>query len=68
VLPEGGEEHPAKIGDMGMMALFGGGRERTEAELRDLLAAAGWRVASVTPTRVATVIVATAGDALTDRS
>jgi hypothetical protein len=43
-----------------MMALFGGGRERTEAELRDLLALAGWRVAAVTPTRVAAVIVATA--------
>jgi hypothetical protein len=53
---------------MGMMALFGGGRERTEAELRDLLAAAGWRVASVTPTRVAAVIVATAGQDSTDRS
>jgi hypothetical protein len=61
VLPEGGGDHPAKSGDLGMMALFGGGRERTEAELRDLLAAAGWRVAAVTPTRVAAVIVATTG-------
>jgi SAM-dependent methyltransferase len=61
VLPEGGADHPAKTGDIGMMALFGGGRERTEAELRDLLAATGWQVAAVTPTRVATVIAATAG-------
>jgi hypothetical protein len=68
VLPEGAEHHPAKIGDIGMMALFGGGRERTEAELRDLLAAAGWWVASVTPTRVATVIVATAVQDLADHN
>jgi hypothetical protein len=61
VLPEDGGAHPAKTADIGMMALFGGGRERTEAELRDLLASAGWRVATVTPTRVAAVIVATAG-------
>jgi hypothetical protein len=55
------ETHPAKTADIGMMALFGGGRERTEAELRDILAAAGWRVSGVTPTRVAAVIVATTG-------
>jgi cyclopropane fatty-acyl-phospholipid synthase-like methyltransferase len=60
VVPEGGGAHPAKTADIGMMSLFGGGRERTEPELRDLLAAAGWRVTAVTPTRVATVIVATA--------
>ena len=60
VLPEGGGAHPAKTADIGMLALFGGGRERTEAELRDLLASAGWQVATVTPTRVAVVIVATA--------
>jgi hypothetical protein len=62
VIPEGGGAHPAKTGDIGMMALFGGGRERTEAELRDLLAGAGWRVAAVTPTRVAAVIVATVSE------
>jgi hypothetical protein len=62
VIPEGGGPHPAKTADVGMMALFGGGRERTEAELRDLLATAGWRTATVTPTRVATVIAATAGE------
>jgi hypothetical protein len=44
------------------MALFGGGRERTEAELRDLLASAGWRIAAVTPTPVAAVIVATVAE------
>ena len=61
VLPEGGGPHPAKTADIGMMALFGGGRERTEAELWNLLASAGWQVATVTPTRVAAVIVAAAG-------
>jgi hypothetical protein len=52
-----------------MMALFGGGRERTEAELRELLATEGWRIATMTPTRVATVISATAVEpgAATDR-
>src|SRR5262249_38814556 len=52
--------HPAKIADIGMMALFGRGRERTEAEVRYLLKAAGWQVVSVTPTRIAALIVATA--------
>ena len=62
LIPEGGGAHPAKTADIGMMALFGGGRERTEAELRDLLASAGWQVTAVTPTRVATVIVATVAE------
>ena len=62
LIPEGGGAYPAKTADIGMMALFGGGRERTEAELRDLLALAGWGVAAVTPTRVAAVIVATAAE------
>jgi hypothetical protein len=60
LLPEGRGAHPAKTADIGMMALFGGGRERTEAELRELLASARWRVSTVTPTRVANVIAATA--------
>ena len=42
-----------------MMVLFGGGRERTEAEMRALLGTAGWRVDAVTATRVAAVIAAT---------
>src|SRR5262249_43114141 len=61
LLPEGGGAHPARTGDLGLLALFGGGRERTEAELRDLLETAGWRVAAVTPAPVAAVIVAIAG-------
>jgi hypothetical protein len=67
LLPEGGGTHPAKTADIGMMALFGGGRERTEAELRDLLAGAGWRVAAVTPTRVAAVVVAAGAEPIFDR-
>src|SRR5262249_52676495 len=62
LIPEGGGAHPAKTADIGMMALFGGGRERTEADLRDLLASAGWRIAAVTPTRVAAVIAATVAE------
>jgi hypothetical protein len=42
-----------------MMALFGAGRERTEAELRQLLAKSGWTVDTIAPTRVASVITAT---------
>src|SRR5262249_6998320 len=45
LIPEGGGAHPAKTADIGMMVLFGRGRERTEADLRDLLASAGWRIA-----------------------
>jgi ubiquinone/menaquinone biosynthesis C-methylase UbiE len=59
LIPETGGPHPAKTADIGMMALFGGGRERTEAELREMLASAGWRVTAVTPTRVASVVAAT---------
>jgi O-methyltransferase domain len=62
LVPEAAGAHPAKTADVGMMALFGGGRERTEAELRDLLASAGWRIAAVTPTRVASVIAATGAE------
>jgi hypothetical protein len=60
VIPQAGGDHPAKTGDIGMMALFGGGRERTESELRELLEQTGWRVATLTPTRIAAVIVANA--------
>src|SRR4029453_928879 len=41
LLPEDGSAHPAKTADIGMLALFGGGRERTEAGLRGLLAGPG---------------------------
>jgi hypothetical protein len=61
VLPEDGVADAAVAGDIGMMALFGGGRERTEAELRGLLGASGWRVSAVSRTRVAAVVAATAG-------
>jgi hypothetical protein len=59
LLPENGGDHPAKTADIGMMTLFGGGRERTEVELRNLMASSGWRVTATTPTVVATVVVAT---------
>jgi SAM-dependent methyltransferase len=60
LVPENAGPHPSTAADVGMLALFGGGRERTESETRTLLAATGWRVDAVTPTRVAAVVAATA--------
>jgi trans-aconitate methyltransferase len=37
--------------DMQMMAMFGSARERTEAEYRDLLAASGFKLSRIIPTR-----------------
>ena len=39
------------------MLIFPGGRERTEKELRELLAASGWRLTRVIPTAAAESIV-----------
>jgi uncharacterized protein YnzC (UPF0291/DUF896 family) len=49
VVPEGNDFSPAKLSDMLMMAVPDG-MERTEAEYRKLLAAAGFRLHSITPT------------------
>ena len=49
VIPPGNHPHPAKIVD-GVMLNILGGRERTEQEFRDLLAAAGFRLTRVIPT------------------
>jgi SAM-dependent methyltransferase len=49
VLPTGNEPHPGKIGDLQMLVISGG-RERTEAEYRALLAASDFRPARVIPT------------------
>jgi hypothetical protein len=49
VLPTGDAPHPGKILDM-VMLVVPGGRERTEAEYRDLLAKAGFRLTRVVPT------------------
>lgn len=50
VVPRGNEPHFGKIQDLEML-LIPGGRERTEDEYRELLAAAGFRLTRVVPTR-----------------
>lgn len=49
VIPPGNDPHPAKIVDLIMMSILPG-RERTEAEFRDLFAAAGLCLTRVIPT------------------
>jgi hypothetical protein len=50
VMPTGGSPSFSKVMDVQMLLLFGGGRLRTEAEYRDLFAAAGLGVTRVVPT------------------
>jgi hypothetical protein len=50
VLPLGNAPSPAKVFDVLMLLAHEGGRVRTEAEFRDLFAAAGLRLARVIPT------------------
>jgi hypothetical protein len=50
VVPEGNDPSMSKLFDMFMM-IFPDGRERTEAEYRNLLSAGGFTLRSVTPTR-----------------
>ncbi len=49
VVPPGNDFHPSKFLDLGML-LFPGGRERTEAEFRELFGASGWRLNRMIPT------------------
>ncbi|HEX7288574.1 MAG TPA: methyltransferase [Candidatus Angelobacter sp.] len=50
VLTPGNDPHLGKLLDLEMMAMPGG-RERTEQEFRKLLAAAGWSLTRVVPTK-----------------
>lgn len=50
VLPPGNDPSPAKSFDLLMLLAHKGGRVRTEAEFRELFAAAGLRLAGVIPT------------------
>jgi O-methyltransferase domain/Dimerisation domain len=50
VMPPGNDPSPAKSFDLLMLLAHEGGRVRTEAELRELFAAAGLRLARVIPT------------------
>lgn len=62
IIPPGNDRHVGKLLDLEMLVMVGG-RERTEAEFRELLAAAGLRLARVVPTRSPTcVIEGVAGD------
>ncbi|WP_197094664.1 methyltransferase [Microvirga massiliensis] len=56
VLPPGDEPHPGKMLDM-VMLVVPGGQERTEAEYRELLGKAGFRLTRVIPTASAVSIV-----------
>ena len=56
VLPPGNEPHPGKIFDI-VMLVMPGGQERTEAEYRELLSRAGFRLTRVVPTQSAVSVV-----------
>jgi hypothetical protein len=56
VLPEGSTFHPAKMLDITMLTLAGG-QERTEAEYRELLQKAGFKLTRIIPTEAAVSIV-----------
>lgn len=56
VLPEGDAPHPGKLLDLVMLTVTGG-RERTEPEFVDLLAAAELRLARIVPTAAGQCIV-----------
>ena len=56
VLPAGDAPHPGKLLDLVMLTVTGG-RERTEPEFADLLAAAGLRLLRIVPTAAAQSIV-----------
>jgi hypothetical protein len=60
IVPPGNEPSSAKLIDLHMMMTNHGGKERTEDEYRELLAAAGFRIERVIPTSTPwSVIVAT---------
>jgi hypothetical protein len=56
VIPEGNEPHFGKILDLEML-VSPGGVERTETEFRELLAASGFRLNRILPTKSMVSIV-----------
>lgn len=56
VIQPGNDFSPSKFLDLQML-IFPGGRERTEKEFRELLAAGGWQVNRIIPTRAPDSIV-----------
>jgi hypothetical protein len=57
LIPEGDEPALSKLSDLEMLVMTPGGRERTAAELGDLLAAAGLRLVRVVPTQGAAFVL-----------
>jgi O-methyltransferase/methyltransferase family protein len=51
VIPTGNEPHYGKLVDLVMLVMTQGGRERTETEYRELLRAAGFRLARIVATQ-----------------
>lgn len=60
VVPPGPETHISKQSDIGMMLLFGGGRERTREEFAELFASTGWRLADVIELPISSLLIAVA--------
>jgi ubiquinone/menaquinone biosynthesis C-methylase UbiE len=58
VIPPGNDRFFYKFMDLNMMVMTGG-RERTEAEYRELLAAAGFRLTRIVPTEFELVVMET---------
>jgi hypothetical protein len=56
VIPPGNDGHIGKLLDLEMLVMVGG-RERTEADFRDLFATAGLRLARIVPTRSPTCVI-----------
>jgi hypothetical protein len=56
VIQPGNDFSPSKFFDLQML-IFPGGCERTEKEFRELLAAGGWKVNRIIPTRAPDSIV-----------
>ena len=50
VIPPGNTPHPGKLLDINMLVMLTGGRERTEAEFRELLNSAGFNLGRIVPT------------------
>lgn len=56
VIPPGNDPHVGKLLDLEMLVMVGG-HERTEAQFRDLLAGAGFRLARIVPTASPTCVI-----------
>lgn len=57
IMPKGNDPFVGKIVDLESLLLTPGGYERTEAEYRDLLEAAGFKVTKVIPTQTANSVI-----------